>query len=136
MEDLEQQMNDWLRKVKRLNPTTQQKAAMTEAGVKVLEDNLESSTRSKHYQSGRKTDKVKHLADSVSHVDEVGGSKIVGYETAKVSGINHARIARLLNDGWKGHPGDKFHDTAIHESTPKAFIAEKEVYDRLTGGGK
>lgn len=136
MDDLEAQMNAWLKRVKKLNPTTQQKSMMTEAGTKILEGNLKTETQKKHYQPGRRIDKVKHLADSVSHDDEIGGDKIVGYETAKVSGINHARIARLLNDGWRKRPGDHFHDNSIRKSTPEVFVAEKKIYDAITGGGK
>lgn len=136
MASLESQMNGWLDQVKKLNPTTQQKAMMTEAGTKILEENLKTETEKKHYQAGRKIGKVKHLADSVNHDDEAGGSKIVGYETAKVSGINHARIARLLNDGWRKHPGDHFHDNTLRRSKSEVLVAEKKVYDGLTGGGK
>nr|WP_233672527.1 HK97 gp10 family phage protein [Limosilactobacillus reuteri] len=46
-------------------PDHETKKKMTAAGAEVLVSKLKEVTQEKHYQPGRKTGKVKHLADSI-----------------------------------------------------------------------
>lgn len=118
--------------------TTKQK--MTAAGAKVLSDALQKETRGKHYQAGRKIGKVKHLADSITYeekdVDGVdNGNSVVGFTGKDESGINHARIARFLNDGTKYITGDSFVDRTRRGSVSAVFAAQQAVYNGTGGGG-
>lgn len=120
-------------------PDQTKRKAMTAAGAKVLTDALAKEVRSKHYQANRKLGKVKHLADSVSFdnkdVDGIdNGNSVVGFTGKDESGINHARIARFLNDGTKYITGDGFVDHTRHDSVEAVFAAEKAVYDNVKGG--
>lgn len=113
--------------------------AMTKAGAEVLAENLRKETRSHHYQAGRKIGKVKHLADSIAvdnhDVDGVdNGNSVTGFTGKDESGINHARIARFLNDGTVKLAGDSFVDKTRHASAGEVFAAEKKVYDSMRGG--
>lgn len=121
-------------------PSLEKKKAMTAAGASVLASALKKETRSKHYQAGRKTGKVKHLADSVKFenkdVDGVdNGNSIVGFTGKDDGGINHARIARFLNDGTKYIAGDGFVDKTRTENVSAVFAAEKSVFDGTGGKG-
>lgn len=140
VKDLDTQLQDYLHKVKKLVPSIAQRAEMTAVGGKVLETNLKEETRKKHYQPERDTSKMKHLADSITTVntdmnDLANGNSIVGFETASESGINHARIARFLNDGTKKMQGDNFHTETVRNSETEVFSAIKEKYKGITGGG-
>lgn len=134
--DLDEQMNGFLHKVEKIVPNTAEKAAMTQAGASVLAEALKKATKAKHYQDNRVIGHVKHLADSITTDPLKTGDTIAGYETADESGINHARIARLLNDGWKYRAGDHFHTEAREAAAPAVFEAEHQVYNRLKGGDK
>jgi hypothetical protein len=127
-------MNAFVRNVDKLVPTATEKAKMTQAGADVLADALKTATRAKHYQPNRSIANVKHLADSITTEPQNTGDTLAGYETADESGINHARIARLLNDGWKSHEGDHFHSEALKAAESAVFEAEHKVYDQLKGG--
>lgn len=123
---------------KMIVPDQSKRKAMTAAGAKVLTEALEKATRSRHYQSGRKIGKVKHLADSITFenkdVDgEDNGNSIAGFSGKDESGINHARIARFLNDGTKYITGDSFVDKTRKESADAVLLAEKKVYDEMGG---
>ena len=63
------------------------------------------------------------------------GNSIVGFQGKDESGINHARIARLLNDGTIKMRGDHFVDNVRRAAAPAVFEAEKKVYEAM-GGGK
>lgn len=132
-DDLSNQLRSFLQKASKLVPNTAKRQKMTAAGGRVLEINLKDEIRSKHYQAGRDTSKVKHLADSVTSVHSdmdgvVNGNTIVGYEGVSDSGINHGRIARFLNDGTKKMAGDHFHTNTVQGSRMAVFKAMAEVY--------
>lgn len=115
-------------------PDQTTKKAMTKAGADVLADELRKATRAKHYQKKRKIGKVKHLADSIAvennDIDRVeNGNSITGFSGKDESGINHARIARFLNDGTVKMQGDQFVDNTCRESSDKVFAAERKVYE-------
>lgn len=120
-------------------PNYATRKAMTAAGAEVLASNLRKETRAHHYQAGRKIGKVKHLADSIAvdnhDVDGIdNGNSVTGFTGKDESGINHARIARFLNDGTVKMAGDSFVDKTRHASISEVFAAEKKVYDSMGGG--
>lgn len=120
-------------------PDLAKRKAMTKAGAEVLAENLRKETKARHYQAGRKIGKVKHLADSIDvdnrDVDGIdNGNSVTGFTGRDESGINHARIARFLNDGTKYIAGDSFVDRTRRSSIAEVFAAEKAIYDG-TGGG-
>lgn len=136
MDDLEAQMNSWLKQVENLNPTTQQKAAMTKAGAVVYEKELKSKTP----KSARMLKKTVHLQDAIAsqNTDIDGtfnGSSVVGFG-------KKAHIARFMNDGTKKYPrhpeNDHRHflDNAQRNSEPEVFEAQRQVYEHLMGGGR
>lgn len=115
-------------------PNQAKRKAMTAAGAAVYTEALKKATRSRHFQAGRKIGKVKHLADSITFenkdVDGVdNGNSVAGFTGRDESGINHARIARFLNDGTKYITGDSFVDETRLASVEAVFAAEKKVYD-------
>lgn len=107
-----------------VNLTIEEREAINLAGGEVLQKAIAEVTHTKHYQD-RKEGKVKHLADSI----EIGklegsiedGSRAVGYAT---DDANHARIARLLNDGTKKLEGDSYIDKTV-ASTAEAVQQAK-----------
>lgn len=132
--ELDAQLNEWFEKVKKLVPTTAERAEMTAVGAEVLKNNLISETRQKHYRN-TKHRKTKHLADSIASENKdfdgiVDGNSVVGFEKKSISGVNHARIARFLNDGTKKLVGDHFYTDTVKESEKAVFMAEKAVYDK------
>lgn len=143
MADLADMMETFGRNTEKLIPDYATKKAMTAAGAEALTQALKAETRSKHYQhDGKKGSKrkIKHLADSVAfeNTDVNGidnGNSIVGFQGKDESGINHARIARFLNDGTIKMRGDHFIDNVRRAATPAVFEAEKKVYEAM-GGGK
>lgn len=140
MADFANLMEEFGRNTKKMIvPDQAKRKAMTAAGAKVLTDALAKEVRSKHYQAGRKLGKVKHLADSVAFdnkdVDGIdNGNSVVGFTGKDQGGINHARIARFLNDGTKYIVGDGFVDHTRRDSVDAVFAAEKAVYDGNKGG--
>ena len=119
-------------------PDLVKRKAMTKAGAEVLAENLRKETKARHYQAGQKIGKVKHLADSIDvdnrDVDGIdNGNSVTGFTGRDESGINHARIARFLNDGTKYIAGDSFVDRTRLSSVDEVFAAEKAIYDG-TGG--
>lgn len=115
-------------------PNQAKRKAMTAAGAAVYTEALKKTTRSRHYQAGRKIGKVKHLADSITFenkdVDGVDdGNSVAGFTGRDESGINHARIARFLNDGTKYIIGDGFVDKTRRASVAAVFAAERKVYE-------
>lgn len=141
MADLGRLLEDFGRSTeKRIIPNQTERKAMTAAGAKVLVEALKKETRLQHYQANRKIGKVKHLADSITFdnkdVDGIdNGNSIVGFTGRGDSGINHARIARFLNDGTKYIAGDSFVDKTRRSSSLEIFEAQKRVYEGLGGGG-
>lgn len=138
MADLESQLTSWLNDVKKLVPTTAQRAEMTAAGAEVLKNNLINETRQKHYRN-TKHRKTKHLADSIASENKdldgmFDGNSVVGFEKKDISGVNHARIARFLNDGTKKLVGDHFYTDTVKKSEKEVLLAEKAIYDKNKGG--
>lgn len=145
MADLGDLMEDFGRNVEKMTvPDHATKKAMTAAGAKILTEAMKRETRAKHYQNpGKKGSKrkVKHLADSITF-DNVdinnidNGNSVVGFEGKDESGINHARIARFINDGTIKMKGDHFADNVCRATAPAVFEAVNKVYREATGGGK
>nr|DAT11343.1 MAG TPA: type I neck protein [Caudoviricetes sp.] len=143
MADFADMMETFGRNTEKLIPDYATKKAMTAAGAEILSKALQAETRTKHYQhTGKKGSKrkVKHLADSVAfeNTDVNGidnGNSVVGFQGKDESGINHARIARFINDGTIKMRGDHFVDNVRRATAPAVFAAEKKVYDAM-GGGK
>lgn len=135
MADFGQLLEDFGRNTeKMIVPDQAKRKAMTAAGAEVLTEALKKETRLKHYQAGRKIGKVKHLADSITFenkdVDGIdNGNSVVGFTGKDESGINHARIARFLNDGTKYIVGDSFVDNTRRENSKAVFAAQKAIYD-------
>ncbi|WP_283582922.1 HK97 gp10 family phage protein [Limosilactobacillus difficilis] len=133
MADLDKLMENFAERAEKLVvPDQAKRKAMTAAGAEVLTKALKEETRDKHYRI-RKIGKVKHLADSVTFQNtdvngEDNGNSVVGFQ-GKESGINHARIARFLNDGTKYITGDSFVDNTRRDQAAKVLAAEKAVYD-------
>ncbi|CAK1233563.1 hypothetical protein LMG30234_GAICNKDF_00547 [Fructobacillus fructosus] len=130
MSDFEDQMNGMLAQVGGLvNLTVEEREEVTKSGADVLKKELETATRTNHFNPNRRTDKMKHLADSYKvgqlDGDAEDGSTAVGFEKKDV---NHARIARFLNDGTVKMKGDSFYDKAVVASRSKV---ENAIQDKL-----
>lgn len=145
MADLDKLMENFGRSVEKMAvPDQSTRKAMTAAGAEVFIEALKKETRARHYRSpGKKGSKrkVKHLAESITFdnrdVDGIdNGNSVAGFQRKDESGINHARIARFLNDGTFKMKGDHFVDNVRREAAPAVFEAEKKVLDSLNGGGK
>lgn len=131
---LDEQLSNWFEQVKQMVPTTAERAEMTAAGAEVLKNNLINETRQKHYRN-TKHRKTKHLADSIAVENKdfdgtADGNSVVGFEKKNISGVNHARIARFLNDGTKKMVGDHFYTDTVKDSEKAVFLAEKAVYEK------
>ncbi|WCT61283.1 HK97-gp10 family putative phage morphogenesis protein [Limosilactobacillus portuensis] len=144
-DNFDQQIMDFLHHVQKLNPDVKTQAKMTNAGAKVLKSKLEQATREKHYDSKYYIAKryrgknIKHLADSVEYSNtnlngEVDGSSIVGFQGIKSSGVNHARIARFINDGTKKMRGDHFVEHTRKDYAQQVFKANAEAYQAHVRG--
>lgn len=113
---------------KKVIPDTATKQKMTEAGAKVLAENLKEATpRTNHNDV-----KYGHLQDNVTYQDtdidgEENGSSTVGYG-------KKAYVARFLNDGTVKMPATHFVDNVRRESSDEVFKAQREAYDKLIGG--
>lgn len=111
-------------------PDTTTKRKMTEAGAKVLAENLKEATpRTKHNDV-----KYGHLQDNVTYQDtdidgEENGSSTVGYG-------KKAYVARFLNDGTVKMPATHFVDNVRRESSDEVFKAQREAYDKLMRGDR
>ena len=140
MADFDRLLENYAERTEKLVvPDQATRKRMTAAGAKVFTEDLHDVTRSRHYQAGRKVGKVKHLADSISfdNTDVDGadnGNSVAGFTGKDESGINHARIARFLNDGTKYITGDGFVDKTRRQSAEKVLAAEKKIYDEHEKG--
>lgn len=139
MTDLAGLMEDFGRRTEKLTvPDLATKKAMTAAGAKVFSEALQKETHARHYQAGRKIGKMKHLADSITFdntdVDGIdNGNSVAGFTGRRDGGIDHARIARFLNDGTKYIAGDGFVDKTRIEASPLVFEAERKIYEGRGG---
>lgn len=130
-EDLGAQLEQFLKQVKGKIPDQKTKLAMTKAGAKVLQKELSSVAKAKHY-SNKKDPAYGHMADSIivsgKNIDGVrDGTSVVGW---KYQG--HAMNAVYTNDGTVAYRGDFWYDDTVRNSRPAVFEAEKKVYERLT----
>lgn len=133
--DFESLTSNWLREVGNLvDFTIEERQTITEAGAEVVKRNIAEVTKEKHYQGNRDTTKMKHLSESVVsgklEKTMADGSTAVGFSTRDV---NHARIARFLNDGTVKRPGDSFYEQAIADSQNEARIAQAKVLENIQG---
>lgn len=139
MADFDEQIMGFLHRVKKLVPDKETQRKMTKEGADVLRDRLQQETRRKHYNEQHYVPKkyrgrnIKHLADSIASDDkningEVDGSSLVGFQSVKESGVNHARIARFINDGTKKMRGDHFVEHAREDNADKIFGAIADKY--------
>lgn len=137
--ELDDALDKWLHEVNKLIPDVKQRQKITLVGAEVYKKHLYDITKAKHYDKNHTdTSKVAHLADSIetsgTNIDYIrDGSSLVGF-TKK--GINHARIARLLNDGTKFIPGDHFVEDARRSSRQAVLAAQYAEYQRLLRGSK
>lgn len=137
--ELDKALDEWMHNVNKLVPNVKQRQKITSVGSEVYQKRLRSVTKAKHYdESHTDTSKVAHLADSIvtsnTNIDYVrDGTSIVGF-TKK--GINHARIAGMLNDGTKNMPGDHFVEEARHSAKQAVLAAQHAEYQRILKGGK
>lgn len=107
MADLYEQLNDWTDSLDEVtNLSVVDQLEITQAGAKAYKRGLEQITRTKHFQHNESVVKnskgeiIGHLADGVlisnKNIDGIKtGSSTVGFNK------QHARIARLLNNGWR-----------------------------------
>lgn len=138
MTDLFEQLNDWTDSIEDMtNLSITDQLEITQAGAKAYQKGLTDITRTKHFQHNEgvvknsKGEIIGHLADSVI----VSGKNIDGIKNGNATvGFNkqHARIARLLNNGWRykshGKLKTKAGDSFIENSrvTLQQQIAEAE----------
>lgn len=107
MADFYDQLNDWAESLDDLvDLSADEKAQITKAGAKAYQGGLTAITKEKHFQDKEGTIKnskgevIGHLADSLilnnKNIDGIkNGDSTVGFNK------QHARIARLLNNGWR-----------------------------------
>lgn len=137
--ELDDALDKWLHEVNKLIPDVKQRQKITLVGAEVYKKQLHDIAKDKHYDKNHTdTSKVAHLADSIevsgTNIDYIrDGSSLVGF-TKK--GINHARIARILNDGRKGVPGDHFVEDARRSSRQAVLAAQYAEYQRILRGSK
>lgn len=137
-------LNEWLNEANKLvDLTIEEREEINQAGSEVLQEAISKATKDKKHYSNRHVSKkdIKHLADSVVTGDLEGdkpssGNVSVGYS---VKDANHARIARLLNDGTKKLQGDSFYDEAVEHSEDAVEQAKVKKYNEIMdrkGAGK
>lgn len=137
--ELDKALDEWMHDVNKLVPNVKQRQRITFVGAEAYKKQLHDVTKSKHYdQNHTDTSKVTHLADAIvtsnTNIDYVrDGTSIVGFIK---KGINHARIAGMLNDGTKYIPGDHFVEEARHSSKRAVLAAQYAEYQRILRGGK
>lgn len=132
-----EQLREYQKAIAKMVPTPSQKAEITKQGAEILEKSYYDATKAKHYDDHREVGKVKHLADAVmSQNSDIDGDKTTGTSTVgyMVDPINHARIARFLNNGTRYIKGDHFIDKAIEDSKEDILQAQFKEYEKLTGG--
>ncbi|SUP61421.1 Uncharacterised protein [Weissella viridescens] len=65
-DDLERQLEQWAQQIARsVNLTVEDQRKVTRAGAEAAKVVIVEETRKKHFESGRDTSKMAHLADSV-----------------------------------------------------------------------
>jgi HK97 gp10 family phage protein len=145
MPEFDDQVSQFLKQVKRLVPDQETKRQMTKTGAQFLSKKLADETRAKHYDERHNVPKkqrgrVKHLADSVDYVDTnldgvSDGTATVGFKGRQTTGVNHARIARFLNDGTKKMHGDHFVEHNREDNANEMFHKMSDVYHKSVKEG-
>lgn len=134
MADLAQALDELLSQVGGLATlTVEERKEVTDAGANVLADEYGKATKEAgHYNPHRDVGKMKHLADSVE-IGRLVGTKVDGSSAVGFSkkDANHARIARMLNDGTRYIKGDSFIDNARDKSKKAVFDAEAKVLKEI-----
>jgi HK97 gp10 family phage protein len=128
MAELDEQMSNWLNKIKSVVPSTEQSAEITKAGAEVLVEKLKEAAPI----SKKKEEKYGHLKDNITYAPtdidgEKNGNSTVGFQ-------KKAYIARFLNDGTIKMPATHWVDNARNESSSEVFAAQQKKYDELIGG--
>lgn len=128
--DFEKLLQDFSKSLNKLVPNMEQKKKITQAGAKVLEENLRKNTP----VSKLNHKKEKHLKEYVMSQDtnvdgQEDGSSTVGFG-------KKAYIARFLNDGTVKIPATHFVDNTVNESKVEVLLANKAEYDKIMRGGK
>lgn len=147
MAEFDSQVNDFIHQMRRLVPDKDTQRKMTSAGAQYMAKELSMDTKAKHYDAKHHIPKkfrgkaVAHLADSVDYTDTnldgaVDGTSTVGFKGASTSGVNHARIARFLNDGTKKMHGDHFVEHAREDHANDMFKKMHDVYQDSVKGGR
>lgn len=132
-DDFETQMNKLVHDVGGIvNISVDDRQKVTKVGALAMQKVIEEETKKSHFNSGRDTSKFEHLADSVTSGRLAGtridGTSAVGFST---NDVNHARIARFLNDGTIKMPGDSFYDQAIETAKEPVFMAEAAALAKI-----
>lgn len=147
MPDFDEQVQQYLRKIQRLVPDKDTQRKITNAGAQYLAKSLANDTQAKHFDTKHNIPKkmrgkaIRHLADSVDFTNTsldgvVDGTSTVGFKGAHTSGVNHARIARFLNDGTKKMHGDHFVEHSREDHANDMFRKMNDVYRQSVKGGK
>lgn len=116
-----------------VNLTVEERKEVTQAGAEVDAEYVRRATKEAgHYNPNRKIGELKHLADSVE-VGKLEGTKLDGSSATGFSkeDANHARIARMLNDGTRYIKGDSFIDNAHEKAKDAVFEAEAKVLRQI-----
>lgn len=129
-DNFENLLLDFSKSLNKLVPNMEQKKKITQAGAKVLEENLRKNIP----VSKLNHKKEKHLKEYVMSQDtnvdgQEDGSSTVGFG-------KKAYIARFLNDGTVKMSATHFVDNAVNESKKEVLLANKAEYDKIMRGGK
>lgn len=137
MASFEEQMNAWLRQVKKIGVmNSDDKAKVTKAGAQVFRDKLAERTKEKHYEKNVKLKTRKHLADTVTVVNknidgEKDGTSTVGFLKPEDHEYSYSYIARFLNDGTKNIKADHFVTNLRSEVKDEVLSAEQDEYKKI-----
>lgn len=131
-------INQWLKQVKQISTelSVKDKAQITKAGAKVLEQKLTEVTKQKHYEKGIHLKDREHLADTIrmknTDIDNnKTGESVVGFLKALDHDYSYGYIARFLNDGTKFIHGDHFITNLREEILKDVLAAERAEYQKI-----
>ncbi len=135
-DDFTDQLEAWVQQIANItsNLNLKQRADITTAGAEVFRDELEKTTRQKHYS--HHNDKVYgHMADHIIVSSKDTDNDLDGAATVGWNNKYHAMNAMRLNDGTRKIKADHF-VTDLQEDEiikQKVLEAEKAKYDEITG---
>lgn len=136
MDDFEEQLQQWVQQIaNQVELTPSQKASITKAGADVFRDELEETTRQKHYSNH--DDKVYgHMADHITATNKDVDGDMNGVSTVGWDNKYHAMNAMRLNDGTVKIKADHFVTNLQnnHSVQQKVLIAEQSKLKELTQG--